>query len=117
MARQQTLDVPVRCLLARHIAKAQQLFQRLAVEFRLKSVLKEGLLFRREIECFTVGYIVEGFDADAVARQEQRPLKVVPDGNGEHAIEAAQHGWSLNGVELQQHLGISVRSELTTSLL
>src|SRR6266850_7133936 len=117
MSRQQTLDVTVRCLLPRYIAKAQYLFQCLAIELRLEAVMKQGFLFRREIECFTVGYVIERFDADSVARQKQRPLTVVPDRNGEHAVEAGQHGWSFNGVELQQHLSISVRDELTTPLL
>ncbi len=54
---------------------------------------------------------VERLDAVGITGQEQPLARLVPDGQGEHAPQALQHVPSLQGIEVQQGLGVGTGAE------
>lgn len=54
---------------------------------------------------------VEGLDAKRVAGEHDAPLARVPDREGEHPVEAVDHGGAEVFVEVDEHLGVGVRAE------
>ncbi len=76
-------------------------------------VAEERLGLRREEEQPIVMPVVERLFPQPIARQEQAALGIVPDGEGEHAGEAVDARLAVDGVRVQDHLGVAPRSEPT----
>ena len=57
--------------------------------------------------------VVERLFPEPVARHEQTPLRIVPDGEGEHPGEALDARLAVDRVRVQDHLGVAPRSEPT----
>jgi hypothetical protein len=55
--------------------------------------------------------VVERLFAEPVARHEQAPLRVVPHGKGEHPGEALHARFAVDGIRVQDHLGVALRQE------
>ena len=61
--------------------------------------------------------VVEGLDAEQVARAHQALLRRVPDGDGEHAAQLLEHAGSPRLVAVHDGLGVAVRDELVAQRL
>ena len=66
----------------------------------------QGLGLGAEQQALAVVVHKQGLDADAVAREIQRVFACVVDGNGEHAVQAAQAGDAFALVKAQDDLGV-----------
>ena len=55
--------------------------------------------------------IEQRLDAEPVADEEQLLLRLVPDGEGEDAVEPVHAGLAPLDISLQQHLGVAGRAE------
>ena len=53
---------------------------------------KKGLEFGTEVEIFADARVVEGLDAHTVACENEAFLRLVPEGDGEHAAEPFEAG-------------------------
>ena len=53
--------------------------------------------------------VVERLDPERVAGEEERPLPLVPEGEGEHAAEAREHRRAVSRVEGEEDLGVALR--------
>src|SRR5262245_61738982 len=109
MPRQEPSDTLEGCPLPRDIPEAQKLLPGARVEARGNARLEQRLLLGGEIEIPVVNRVVEGFDAETVARQEQASLPRVPNGEGEHSVESAEHLRPMFDEQIQQHLGVRLR--------
>src|SRR5207245_2175925 len=78
-----------------------------------RRMAEERLGLRREEEQPTAVPVVERLFPEPVARHEQTPLRVVPDGEGEHPGEALDARLAVDRVRVQDHLGVAPRSEPT----
>ena len=56
--------------------------------------------------------VVEGLDAEPIARARQPPARAVPDGVGEHPLEMGEAIVAPVSIGLKQHLRVGPRSEL-----
>ena len=93
-----------------HILVSQIVPQRQAID-RRPPELQQGLDLRSEGKTAFDLPIVEGLHADPVAGGEQGTLGGVPEGKGEHAAQSVETALTLLGEQMQQDLGIAVRSE------
>src|SRR5690242_11836195 len=55
--------------------------------------------------------VIERLDSQPIARAEQSPVRAIPDGEAEHAVESGEAGFAPLTVRLEQDLGIGPRSE------
>jgi hypothetical protein len=55
--------------------------------------------------------VVERFDPERIPRQEQRLTALVPQREGEDAIQPPQHGRALGLVQVQEHLGVRLSAK------
>ena len=55
---------------------------------------------------------IQGLDAQPVAAQQHLAARLLPDGKGEHAVQALHEVFAPGVVGLEQHLGVAVRVEL-----
>ena len=95
-------------------ARAQRhaLDQRL-VRCRRGQKRQQGLHLRGEGKAAVgQGGVEQGLLAEAVARQEQRALHVVPDGQGPHAVESRQAVGAPLGVGGEDHFRIGLAAEV-----
>src|SRR4029077_13618540 len=58
--------------------------------------------------------VVERLDAEVFARQDERVVALVPDGQREHAVEALEAFNAEAFVEKENGLGVAVRAELAS---
>ena len=58
------------------------------------------------------GGVVEGLDAHAVADAPQPPPRLIPEGEGEHAVEAVEAVDAVLGIGLEQDFGIGIGAEV-----
>src|SRR4051812_46550441 len=61
--------------------------------------------------------VVEGLDAEAVPRREERVVEAVPEGEGELAAQLAQAGRAEVLIEVQSDLAIGASAEAVASAL
>jgi hypothetical protein len=66
----------------------------------------QGLGLGAEQQALAVVVHKQGLDADAVAREVQRVFARIVDGDGEHAVQAAQAGDAFALVKAQDDLGV-----------
>ena len=59
---------------------------------------EEGFKLGAEVEVLTNARVVKGLDAHAIAGEDEAFLRLVPEGDGEHAAEALEAG----GVPLEK---------------
>jgi hypothetical protein len=71
----------------------------------------QRLHLAREPEGPAVVGDIERLDAIGVARQEKALAEAVPDGEGVHAAQAPRHRRPVQGVEVQQRLGVGRGAE------
>ena len=60
---------------------------------------------------------VQRFDAESIAREQERPLDAVPERQREHAAHARQSGRTFSGEQPQQHFGVARRCEPVAAFL
>ncbi len=58
------------------------------------------------------GLIEERLDAQTIARREQRALALIPDGEREHPVEAAETLLAETLIEVEQHFGVGSTDEV-----
>src|SRR5208337_5126885 len=68
---------------------------------------QQGLDLRSDTKGFPVVRVVERFDAEGVASQEQALLALVPKGKGIHAAELVDHFPALALEEVQEDFGVA----------
>ena len=75
--------------------------------------LQEGLDFRGECETSAVVEIIEGLDAEVIARDKQRwrAGAQIANREGEHSVQALDAVGAFLLVEVDDHLRIGARSE------
>jgi len=70
-----------------------------------------------EAQRCAVQRVIQRLDAETVARQEQRALAQVPDGEGEHAVEVRHAVFAPSMIGLEDHLAVAVGEEVIPHLL
>src|SRR5262249_26676380 len=78
---------------------------------------EDGLDFRGERERLAVKAVEERLLADTVARQQQFPAAGVPEGEGEHAVEALETIGAPADVGHQDDFGVAIGGEGEAVLL
>ena len=92
--------------------EAQVLCQRPFVQLALVSgVLQDALDFRCENELALLLRVVEGLNAEVVARAEELVGGAVPNGECEHAAQAREGVFAPGQVAGEQHFGVGVGAE------
>ena len=82
--------------------------KRLAVELRpIGGVGENRLDLRAEQERSALLRVVERLDAVTVAGEEQPALLAIPDGEGEHPVEAVERRLSPCRVGVEHNLGVA----------
>ncbi len=66
--------------------------------------------FRSEQQPLRRQFVIQGLDAQPVARDEERFRIPIPDGEGEHAAQAPHTVLAVLFVEVNNRLGIAVRA-------
>ncbi|MNO50300.1 hypothetical protein D3C76_406710 [compost metagenome] len=95
-----------------HGVEVQVVVEGHGVEHRVDvAALEQCRQGRGKAQALAVARQVQGFDAQAVAGQEQALVVALPDGQGEHAVELGQQGRAPGVVALEQHLGVAVGPE------
>src|SRR5262245_42262994 len=113
MARLQLRDVLEPRLVAKWAPRKHVVGDRLVVRTSQAWVaLQQRLDFGRAHEPLDAVTVKEGFNPKAITGGEERALPIVPDGEGEHAIQPVQTLLAELLVETQQHFGIGLRDEL-----
>jgi len=85
------------------------------VEFaRDGAVGEDGFLLRAEEEGVSGEDVVERFDAVTVAGEEERGARLVPEGEGEHAVEALDAGGAPLDIGVERDFGVGARGEDVT---
>src|SRR5262249_1230720 len=72
---------------------------------------------RRELEPAARRAVVERFDPEAVAGEDEPPGPRVPQRDREHPAQAAREGRPLLLVEVDEDLGVALRAEAMTGAL
>src|SRR5262249_48065868 len=73
--------------------------------------LKDGLQLRREGQAVSQSDVVQGLDAETIARKKQTAFSDVPHGEREHASKAVDHRRALILVEVDERLSIALGVE------
>ena len=95
--------------------EAQVLRQRLPVQLAMvRGMLENALDLGGEDELAVDNGVVEGLDAEEVARAEQLVLGAIPNGEGEHAAQLVEHVLAPCKVRHKQNLGVGVLLERPT---
>ncbi len=72
---------------------------------------QDGLLLRGKQERVVVERVIQGFDAVAVPGQKELFPISVPNGQGEHAVEAFHAGRAPLGIGMKQDFGVGAGAE------
>ncbi|MNC31745.1 hypothetical protein D3C75_800770 [compost metagenome] len=95
-----------------HGVEVQVVVEGHGVEHRVDvAALEQCRQGRGKAQALAVARQVQGFDAQAVAGQEQALVVALPDGQGKHAVELGQQRRAPGVVALEQHLGVAVGPE------
>jgi hypothetical protein len=73
--------------------------------------LQESLRLGGEAEAAGQRNVVQGLDPDAVAREEERPIALVPQSQGEHPLDRGQSGRPFAAQEAVRDLAVALRDE------
>ncbi len=94
-----------------HRMQGEQVVQRDGIDAGVDAArCQQGLRGRGEAEAAEVLAVIQGLDAEAVARQEQG--LAVPDGEREHAVQAFDAGFAPLEIGAQDDFGIAVGMEM-----
>ena len=111
MAGQELANSVVERFVSREISKGKKLRQHTAVELCGHiGVSKDHLDLRPEEKALPRELIIERFDPQAVAGDEQYLLVLVPDGESEHAAQVLNTVATVLFVEMNDGLGITMSS-------
>ncbi len=98
---------------AGHVREHEERIDRVRVELtQLRLDLEQRGQFRGEQQLAVVLVQEQRLLAEAVAREQQAPAALIPDGKGEHALQGVHHRLAVFLIQVNQHLGIGVRCEL-----
>ena len=111
VARQQLLDAPEERLAVQHELEGEVVLQALGVGLDRREERQQRLGLGGQEQQAVDLRVVEGLDAEAVARAEERLLLLVPEGEREHAAQLLQAVHAPAPVRAQDHLGVRRRAE------
>src|SRR6266851_552707 len=109
MPRQQFADPVIKSFFAREISEGQVFGKRRKMEFRAHSAVSQNHFdFRAKQERFRRQPVVQRFDAQSVARREQRTLLAVPDGKCKHPAQVMHTVAPVLFVQMNNRFRIAV---------
>src|SRR5580704_10012130 len=111
MARQKLLDAAEQGGLADRVLEGQIFGERRRIGFDFGQKRQQCLCFGSKDKSISHQRIVEGLDAEAVARAEKTLAPVVPEGKGEHPAQSIEAAGVIAVVGCQNRLGVRVRME------
>ncbi len=112
MSRHQLLDAAEQRCLAERVLKRQILGERRRFGVDLGQERQQRLRFRGEHEQVADDGVVERFDAEAVARAEQRLPPLVPDRERKHAAQLIEAVAAVAVIGGEDRLGVGGRAEI-----
>jgi hypothetical protein len=97
----------------RHVAEREVVFDRRRIDLERQAAMGQQRLQLRAEHELTVAQVgvVKRLDAEAVAREEQRLLALVPDGEREHAAQALHAGLAPGLPGVDDDLGVAAGAE------
>ena len=117
VTRRQLADLAERRLRVGHPEEREVVGDRGLVERRPADQRQERAKLRCEGEEAVALRVVERLDAEPVAGEEQPPVAIVPDREGEDPVEPLEHRRPVEREQPQQHLGVAVGREALAALL
>jgi hypothetical protein len=100
----------------RYVGEHEERIDRARVELaQLRLDLQEGGQFRCEQQLAVLLVHEEWLLAEAVARDQQAPTALVPEGEREHALERVHESVAVLLVEVNEHLSVRVRHEAVSA--
>src|SRR5579875_526258 len=107
MSREKLLNVLIKSIRGRNVAKGKEIVDCLRVHFKTpgRKLTKRPQL-RGKDDAFPGSKVKKRLDAQAVARQKQSPLAGIPQGKGEHASQFFEGFHSAIFVKMQDHFGV-----------
>ena len=116
MRRRKLLDLGINAARAGEVAVEEIVGERGGIHRAADPrVLKQRLDLRPEYQRLAVAPVIKGFLARAVARQKQSLGLVIPQGDGEHAVQFAQAVRALLLVQVDDGFAVGMRLEMVTA--
>src|SRR5690349_16001762 len=112
MAWREAQDVAKERLLVRNVAQVEEQVKRILVQLTPHTGKRQQRLdLRAENELAGDLRVMQRFDADRIAPEQQALSSTVPDRKGEDAIEVLRKGLALLFVEVDEDFGIGLCAE------
>ena len=91
---------------SRNVVELKIGVERAVIQWPVDAILQQCLHFRSEDEFVVIEQVEQGFDAIAVAGNEEGLLLFVVDAESEKTVELCQALLAIMKVELEQYLGV-----------
>src|SRR5215470_7155247 len=95
----------------RDVSKRQVDVEQRSIQRTWHTGCKQTLHLRAKYDPLRIDPIMQWLDAETVARQQEPPAGMIPDGEGPHSVEPLEAALAPARVGLENHLRVRVGAE------